>query len=105
MVHVFWPLDNFYYVGKVKSILDDGRHAIHYDGNDEETLQMVQENWHFDHLLDGNAIQFVGVLKSNQQEVLRKMMKILGQKPFLNNHAHVFEQAVMVKAFKANEGK
>lgn len=45
----------------------------------------------------------ISSLTSDEQDVLRKIMDIFGNKPFLRHQTQVFDQFTMVNAYKCEE--
>lgn len=103
-VQVYWPLDNTYYSGEIKSINEKGLCTVRYDDEEEEHLDMSNETWRYEQAAQ-SASENITTLESNDQVILAEMLEVLGQRPFLYHHAQSFEQAVMVKAYQREESQ
>lgn len=102
-VEIYWPLDDRYYAGQVRDILNDGRHFIVYDDDDDEKLFLESETWRFEHAASANQIELIKSLESNEQEVLNSLLDAFGMKPFLLHQCEGFDQHVIMKAYDKEE--
>lgn len=101
-VEMFWPDHNKYYKGHVLQITDTGQHVITYDDKKVETLTMANETWLNEssvHAATGNF----SMLPSDEHRVLKKIMDIFGNKPFLRHQAQGFDQFPIVNAYQVED--
>ena len=97
---MFWPLDNAYYPGVVKTV-SDGMHHVAYDDGDTETLNISSETWRFtdrdSHAK--NAVASLVELSSAEQNDLKDLLEHFGNKSFLGYMAEGFPSYLMQNAY------
>lgn len=93
-VEVFWPIDNNFYAGEFISGTFDGICIVHYDDDDQKTLNVIEEAWLFESTFSASFIQMIKTLKtleSNEKDIINSMMEQLGQRPFMCCHTQGFD--------------
>ena len=91
-IAIYWPQDDKHYPGTVHSVNDDNTRVIHYDDDDIETLNLINETWHYvtNSSLQANSANFDCTLDSNEQSVLNEMLEAVGNRPFLRHHCLLY---------------
>lgn len=101
---MYWTMDHQYYPGTVHAVNDNGPHTIHYEDNDQETLDLANEQWRFKVNISNVLQTYVNeALKSNEQKVLSELFKSFSNQPFPRYQSQAFAQAPMVKAYAKGE--
>ena len=110
-VQIFWPLDDTYYGGTIKSMHQNGEVTVLYDDGMKERLEMGNEVWKYDNLA---TTANTGIIKEAQENTetkvedmepheLNRMFQFFGNKPFLKFQAQGFEQYILSAAYKKEE--
>lgn len=104
-VEIFWTMDNMYYPGTVSQITESGEHVINYDDDDVETLTLSNETWRFKPSQSSlnAALGNFCTLPSDEQRILKEIMDVFGNKPFMGHQAQGFEQFPIVNAYRKEE--
>lgn len=101
-VEKYWPFGGRYFSGEVSEEHDDGVRVIVYGDVDFEMLNMSNEVWRYeyDNLVNASVSKLDQTLTSNESHVLKEMMNVFANKPFLLHHAQGLEQYPLISAYK-----